>query len=88
MGFASRTTLSGRSSRDFDLKVSDLGPVPLKNIAEPMRAYSLEVGQPAERKLAAPASRQREPPRLSLVVLPFANIGGDPEQDYFADGVT
>jgi TolB-like protein/Tfp pilus assembly protein PilF len=29
-----------------------------------------------------------EPPRLSLVVLPFSNIGGDPEQDYFADGVT
>jgi TolB-like protein len=28
------------------------------------------------------------PPRLSLVVLPFANIGGDPEQDYFVDGVT
>jgi TolB-like protein len=27
-------------------------------------------------------------PRLSIVVLPFANIGGDPEQDYFADGVT
>jgi TolB-like protein len=29
-----------------------------------------------------------KPPRLSLVVLPFANIGGDPEQDYFVDGVT
>jgi TolB-like protein len=27
-------------------------------------------------------------PRLSIVVLPFANIGGDPEQDYFVDGVT
>ena len=28
------------------------------------------------------------PPRLSIVVLPFTNIGGDPEQDYFVDGVT
>jgi TolB-like protein/DNA-binding winged helix-turn-helix (wHTH) protein len=36
----------------------------------------------------APMFECREPPRLSIVVLPFANIGGDPEQDYFADGVT
>jgi class 3 adenylate cyclase len=38
----------------LDLKVSDLGPVPLKNIAEPMRAYSLEVGVPAQAKPAEP----------------------------------
>ena len=72
----------------LDLKVSDLGPIQLKNIAKPVRVYSLEVGQPAEPKPTAPAPGRREPPRLSLVVLPFANIGGDPEQDYFADGVT
>ncbi|MBV8590662.1 MAG: tetratricopeptide repeat protein, partial [Acetobacteraceae bacterium] len=63
----------------------------LKNIAEPIRVYSLELGQPVRgAKLPPPASapERREPPRLSLVVLPFANIGGDPEQDYFADGVT
>ena len=34
----------------LDLTVSDLGPTPLKNIAEPMRAYSLEVGVPAQAK--------------------------------------
>jgi adenylate cyclase len=72
----------------LDLEVSDLGLVPLKNIAEPVRVYSLEVGQPAEAKLAVPAPECRDPPRLSLVVLPFANIGRDPEQEYFADGVT
>ena len=33
-------------------------------------------------------SERREPPRLSIVVLPFANIGGDPEQEHFVDGVT
>ena len=32
--------------------------------------------------------RQLSPPRLSIVVLPFANLSGDPEQDYFVDGVT
>jgi hypothetical protein len=35
-----------------------------------------------------PVPKKLAPPRLSLVVLPFANIGGDPEQEYFADGVT
>src|SRR5208282_3727410 len=42
----------------LDLKVSDLGPVPLKNIAEPMRAYSLEVGAPSAAKAAAPADQR------------------------------
>jgi adenylate cyclase len=73
----------------LDLAVADLGPTELKNIAEPIRVYSLEVGQPAQPKpVPAPASEKSAPPRLSMVVLPFANIGGDPEQDYFADGVT
>jgi TolB-like protein len=43
-------------------------------------------GATAEAKMPMPA--RREPPRLSIVVLPFANIGGDLEQEYFADGVT
>ena len=43
----------------LDLKVSDLGPVPLKNIAEPMRAYSLEVGAPSAAKAAAPADHRK-----------------------------
>jgi TolB-like protein len=37
---------------------------------------------------ASPDERDRKPPRLSIVVLPFANIGGDLEQEYFVDGVT
>ena len=73
----------------LDLAVSDLGPTQLKNIAEPIRVYSLEVGQPAQAKPApAPAPEKSAPPRLSIVVLPFANIGGDAEQEHFVDGVT
>ena len=72
----------------LDLKAADLGPTQLKNIAEPIRVYSLEVGPPAQAKPAPPAPERSSPPRLSVVVLPFANIGGDPEQEYFADGVT
>src|SRR5271163_4866273 len=73
----------------LDLAVSDLGPTRLKNIAEPMRIYSLEVGQPAPAKPAQTSAPQKPPaPRLSMVVLPFANISGGAEQEHFVDGVT
>ena len=73
----------------LDLAVTDLGQTQLKNIAEPIRAYSLEVGRPAEAKPApAPTPEKSAVPRLSIVVLPFANIGGGEEQEHFVDGVT
>jgi adenylate cyclase len=74
----------------LDLAVTDIGTKELKNIAEPIRVYSLEVGEPAQAKPApAPApEKSAARPRLSMVVLPFANIGGDPEQEHFVDGVT
>ena len=75
----------GRIDADF----VDLGEKDLKNIARPVRAYAVKIGVAS----AAPAPSASEPnrqgpPRLSIVVLPFANIGGDPEQEHFVDGVT
>src|SRR5580700_10233535 len=73
----------------LDLAVTDLGTKELKNIAEPIRVYSLEVGEPAQAKpVLAPAPEKSIPPHLSMVVLPFANIGGGAEQEPFVDGVT
>jgi TolB-like protein/class 3 adenylate cyclase len=73
----------------LDLAVSDLGPIQLKNIVEPIRVYSLEIGAPTlPTRAPAPAPEKSGPPRLSIVVLPFANIGGDSEQEHFVDGVT
>ena len=70
----------GKVSVEF----TDLGEQPLKNIARPIRTYA--VGLKADSDRAVPLASSA--PRLSIVVLPFANIGGDPEQDYFVDGVT
>jgi adenylate cyclase len=73
----------------LDLAVADLGPTQLKNITEPIRVYSLEVGKPAQAKpMTVPAPERPAPPRLSIVVLPFKNLSSDSSQDYFADGVT
>ena len=118
----------------LDLAVTDLGQTQLKNIAEPIRVYSLRVGVPSEAKPTKPAEpmtsvapKRRstlaplavgiaallvliggaawwfldvnrpaavasktpgEAARISIVVLPFANLSNDPAQEYFADGVT
>ena len=117
----------------LDLKVSDLGATHLKNIAEPIRVYSLDGGGVATTPSASAAVKQERgipvpragswTPRgpalaaalaallvlvaaaawyvldgrltkpaqaghLSIVVLPFENLSGDPSQDYFADGIT
>jgi TolB-like protein/class 3 adenylate cyclase len=71
------------------VEFADLGEQNLKNIARPVRAYAVAWDGPSpatqvERARHGPLS----PPRLSIVVLPFANLSGDPEQDYFVDGVT
>src|SRR6516225_4320024 len=70
----------GKVTVDF----TDLGEQFLKNIARPIRAYAVGLSANAHQIAPQPSSA----PRLSIVVLPFANLGGGSEQDYFVDSVT
>jgi TolB-like protein/class 3 adenylate cyclase len=67
----------------------DLGDQLLENIARPLRAYAIKIPSGEEPPPShTSTSEKASPPRLSIVVLPFANLGGDGEQEYFVDGVT
>jgi TolB-like protein len=71
------------------VEFADLGEQNLKNITRPVRAYAvLSEGFGAAAYIGGAAPGARSAPRLSIVVLPFVNIGENPEQDYFVDGVT
>jgi adenylate cyclase len=92
-----------RSVRDhvhgrLDLHFEPIGELTLKNIARPVEAFVLrldptaEASQPSRTTMSQPVTAQDEgssgAPRLSLVVLPFDNLGGDGVEDYIVDGIT
>ena len=78
----SRTVLTQTRGK-FDFPIEDLGDQSLKNIAQPVHVFRvLAKPMPMPEAAALPL-----PDKPSIAVLPFANMSGDPEQEYFADGM-
>jgi TolB-like protein/class 3 adenylate cyclase len=81
--------VSARAQEDalgkLDVTFEDIGDQQLKNISKAVRAYRIELAGVSAQFARQPLALPDKP---SIAVLPFANMSGDPEQEYFADGVS
>ena len=85
-GIAVSQSVRDHVGKRLDLIFEDMGERRLKNIERPIRVYSVSLDAPTEQTSGAASAHPQEKP--SIAVLPFINMSGDPEQEYFSDGIT
>ncbi len=83
-GIAVSQSVRDHVGKRLDLAFEDMGERRLKNIDAPVRVYSITLDQPPK---DGTSSARQQGERPSVAVLPFINMSGDPEQEYFSDGI-